>query len=204
MPRNKSGRASMADRHENILDATVNVIAEDGIRGLRLEEVANQADVAVSLIYYHFGNRIDLLRATFDYVIAQSPSTLLDGPDQSTAFRRVESAMVNEFTRPRARAFAVAWNEITGYAVFEPDMQVDIDATNRAWVASVKTVIELGQADRSIRSDIVAHDEAEILTSLLDGLVSRWISRSISVERATELIRNVLHDHLAGRKEKPA
>jgi len=186
----------MVDRHEAILDATVMVIADKGIRSLRLEDVAERAQVAVSLIYYHFGNRIDLLRDTFKYLSEKSPSTVLAGADANTTFDRIETGMVNEFIRPHARAYAVAWSELTGYAVFEPDMRVEIDATNLAWVSSFKTVIETGKADGSIRADIVAQDEAEILTSLLDGLIFRWISRSISVERATELVRNTLRQHL--------
>jgi AcrR family transcriptional regulator len=171
-------------------------MAEQGVRGLRLEDVAARADVAVSLIYYHFGNRIDLLRATFQFVSDQSPSTVMIESGGPNAFHCLEAGMVNEFVRPRARVYAVAWSELTTYAVFESDMRVEIDATNRTWVKSIKEVIEAGQIDGSIQKDIVAHDEAEILTSLLDGLVFRWISHSISAERGADLIRIALRQHL--------
>jgi AcrR family transcriptional regulator len=180
-----------------MLEATVEVIAESGIRGLRLEDVARRIDVAVSLIYYHFGNRIDLLRETFQYLNEQSPSTILAGPEASDAFERLQSGMVNEFIRPRARSYAVAWSELTSYAVFEPRLRVDIDAVTGVWVTAVQTVIASGKDDGSIRRDIVAEDEAQILTSLLDGLLFRWISRSLSVEHGTALIRMALRQHLA-------
>jgi AcrR family transcriptional regulator len=186
----------MSDTRVKMLEATVEVLAESGIRGLRLEEVAKRIDVAVSLIYYHFGNRIDLLRETFQYLNEQSPSTILAGPEASDAFERLQSGMVNEFTRPGARSYAVAWSELTSYAVFEPRLRVDIDAVTGLWVTAVQSVIVDGQADGSIRRDIVAEDEAQILTSLLDGLLFRWIARSISVERGTALIRMALRQHL--------
>ncbi len=64
------------------------------------------------------------------------------------------------------------------------------------WVTAVQSVIEAGQTDGSIRPDIAVEDEAQILTSLLDGLLFRWISRSITAERGTALIRMALRQHL--------
>src|SRR4051812_50062465 len=56
-----------ADRRNLILDAAIAVIARTGVRGLRVEVVAAEAGVAVSLIYYYFGSRKGLVRATLDH-----------------------------------------------------------------------------------------------------------------------------------------
>ena len=43
------------------------MIARRGVRGLRVEQVAAEAGVAVSLIYYYFDNRNGLVRATLEH-----------------------------------------------------------------------------------------------------------------------------------------
>jgi len=57
----------MSDRRSALLEAAIKVIARRGVRGLRVEQVAAEAGVAVSLIYYYFDNRNGLVRATLEH-----------------------------------------------------------------------------------------------------------------------------------------
>lgn len=50
-------RTRVADRQSLILEAAVRVIARNGVRGLRVEELASEAGVSTALIYYHFKDR---------------------------------------------------------------------------------------------------------------------------------------------------
>jgi len=56
------GPVPQPDRRRLILDSAIGVIARTGVRGLRVEAVAAEAGVAVSLIYYYFGSRKGLVR----------------------------------------------------------------------------------------------------------------------------------------------
>jgi AcrR family transcriptional regulator len=188
---------SKSDSRIRLLHATADAIAENGIRGLRLEDVAARAEVALSLIYYHFGNRIDLLRATFQFVDENSSSTILSSPGAGSAYARIEAGLLGEFDGPRARSNAVVWSELTSYSVFEPRMRAEIETTNETWVAKIEALVGAGREDGSIRGDATPRDEAEILTSLLDGLISRWISGSLTGARARELLRATIRRHLA-------
>ena len=69
----------MSDRRSAILDAAINVIARRGVRGLRVEHVAAEAGVAVSLIYYYFGSRNGLVRATLDHANERAATTARRG-----------------------------------------------------------------------------------------------------------------------------
>lgn len=191
-----SGGGTVSDNRYKILEATVDVVAKHGIRDLRLEEVAARAGVAVSLIFYHFGNRIDLLRAVFQHVSEHSPSTVIEAGVSETALERIETSLVKEFKRPKARSYVIAWSELSAYAVFEPSLRKEAEIANQDWITNLENVIQIGQADGSIRAEISVHDEAEIITALVDGLVVRWISRSISAGRAVDLIRRMLRERL--------
>lgn len=52
-----------AQTRERILDATMHVMADRGLAGLSLEDVAQAADVSRQTVYRHFGNRDQLVSA---------------------------------------------------------------------------------------------------------------------------------------------
>ena len=185
------------DRRTKVLQASVDLIAENGVRGLRLEDVAARAGVALSLIYYHFGNRIDLLRAVFRYANDEASSTNVGVANGASGYDRLEAGMLGELKGASVRANAIVWNELTASAVFEPELRTEINQTTQSWVRGIEGSIRAGQADGSIRSDVDATDEAEVLANLLDGLSSRWISGSISAARARTLLRQTMRRHLA-------
>ena len=58
----------MSNRQTQILEAAVRVIAQHGVRGLRVETLAAEAGVSTALIYYHFQNRAGVLRRALDHI----------------------------------------------------------------------------------------------------------------------------------------
>jgi AcrR family transcriptional regulator len=184
------------DRRTKVLQASLELIAENGVRGLRLEDVAERAGVALSLIYYHFGNRIDLLRAVFRYANEQASSTGISAASARSGYDRLEAGMLGELRGAHVRANAIVWNELTASAVFEPELREEVNQTTRSWVRGIEDTIRAGQADGSIRADVDATDEAEILANLHDGLSTRWVSGSISSARARALLSRAIRQHL--------
>ena len=179
----------MPDRKTAILDAAIAVIAARGVRGLRVEEVAKAAGVAVSLLYYHFGSRDGLVRATLDHANERAAAIPAAGADGGTGFDAVRSALLGELdAAPRVRETSVVWGEVLASAVFEPGLRDQLRAANETWVGLVADRIRAGQADGSVRSDRDAHAAAERLTALIDGLSSRWLAGLYERERAVELL----------------
>lgn len=57
---------------EALIAATVDVVADKGMRGLTFRAVATRAGVNNSLVAHHFGTRENLLTATLEWVIDQA------------------------------------------------------------------------------------------------------------------------------------
>lgn len=83
---------------EQILDAALACFARDGVESTRLRDVAEQADVSLGLLGYHFDDRQTLLVAAFelatDRLMAKSLAAL-DGVDTPSA--RVEAFVRGAF-----------------------------------------------------------------------------------------------------------
>ncbi len=71
-------RKSLAkERREQILDAFERCITKSGLEATTLEQVAEEADVARSIIRHYIGNRDDLVEALVDRRLQQSTEAMI-------------------------------------------------------------------------------------------------------------------------------
>ncbi len=158
----------------------------------------------MSLVYYYFGSRAGLLEATLVYADEESPSSTLSiESGNGSAYAKLEKAMLAELGGSRSwRSRAIVWNELTASAVFDEKMRKHVDAVNGKWAESVASFIACGRQDGSIRQDVDPHEEADLLTSLLDGLLLRLLTKALPRRRAVELLRSMAKERLQPQKSK--
>jgi AcrR family transcriptional regulator len=179
----------MTDRQRTILDAAIGVIARDGVRGLRVERVAEEAGVAVSLLYYYFRSRNGLVRATLEHANERAAAAAPAQGDGMSGRDRVEATLLADFgADAETRDTSVVWGEVLASAVFQPDLREQLRAAAANWTDLVASAIEEGVADGSVRADVDARACAERLTALVEGLSARWLAGLIERERARELV----------------
>jgi len=157
------------DRRQAILDAAIAVIARRGVRGLRVEQVAAEADVAVSLIYYYFVNRSGLVRATLDHANERA---------KHRAGTSAETMLLAELDQS-SHDTSVVWGEVLASAVFEPALRDGLREASETWTDLVAGALG-------------SREGAERLTALVDGLSARWLAGVITRERAVELLRGAI------------
>jgi AcrR family transcriptional regulator len=172
-----------ADRRSAILDAAIDVIARRGVRGFRVERVAEQAGVAVSLLYYYFGSRNGLVRATLDHANERAATTVRRASGRAS----VEATLLAELDEA-ARDTSVVWGEVLASAVFEPKLRDGLRDATGTWTGLVAAEIEAGVADGSIPAGVDAHEAADRLTALAEGVSARWLAGVIDRERARALL----------------
>jgi AcrR family transcriptional regulator len=178
----------MSDRRSAILDAAIKVIARRGVRGLRVEQVASEAKVAVSLLYYYFDNRNGLVRATLEHANERAATTARTA-ERGTGRDKAESSLLAELDAgDDVRDTSVVWGEVLASAVFEPELRAQLREASQTWSDLVADAIAEGIADGSIRHDVDAQACAERLTALVDGLSARWLAGIATRERARELL----------------
>ena len=191
-PSNRAQRRARTRRA--IVSATVAAVAERGVRGMRVEDVAARAGVSTALLYYHYGDRLTLIRAALDAANAQAPSGVLGGPRGSaTEFEAVRDALLREFDeRPAIRDNSIVWNEVSATAVFEPELRDDLRRVTAEWNGWVAEAVASGIEEGSIRPGLDPAETAALLTSVVEGLSLRWLAGSLELARARALCRDAI------------
>jgi AcrR family transcriptional regulator len=180
----------MTDRKRTILDAAISVIARKGVRGLRVEEVAERAGVAVSLLYYHFDSRSGLIRATLKHANERAAQTIEDlDAGQRSGAELIVTMLLAELEDPvQARELSILWSEVMAAAFFDASLREQLAQASQRWSTLLADAVWRGQEDGSIAALGAPNDLAALLTAAVDGLSARWLAGLITRERARELL----------------
>ncbi|MFJ5991588.1 TetR/AcrR family transcriptional regulator [Lentzea sp. NPDC092896] len=176
----------MSERRTQMLEAAVRVIAQDGVRGLRVEKLAAQAGVSTALIYYHFKDRAGILRAALEHVNDRARS-YTGGVESDDPRAQVEQMLLAELQDDSVvRETSVAWGELRASAAFEPELRATLRAATEAWNSDVETLV------RQANPALDAAAAAERLTAMVEGLSERWHSGSLTLHRARDLLAGAI------------
>lgn len=83
------------DKKQAALEATLELIAENGFHGTPMSQIAKKANISVGVIYHYFTNKNDLINELYlDIQTRLSKETIRDFPDTNTS-----EAMKEHFTK---------------------------------------------------------------------------------------------------------
>lgn len=180
-----------------MMEAAARVIARRGVRGLRVEELAAEAGVSTSLIYYHFKDRTGILRATLEFISDRAERYTTERSSDASpldARGELEQTLLLEFQdTPSVRENSIAWGELRASAVFDPELREDLARATLIWVQ--ETAELLGRVHPMAGAAALA-GSAERLTALLEGLSVRWLSGSLPLNHARELMAEAIDSEL--------
>lgn len=180
----------MSDKREAILRSSAREIAQHGIRGMRVTEVAASAGVSTALLYYHFTDRSGLLDAALKYMTEQSQSyrSLLDTPGDS-AWQRLLNHISQEFQDEDVVIETTkAWNELRAASVYDPELRVSMASATTVWRNEISDSIRAAQAAGEVPDTIDPTSSAGILVGLMEGLGGQWICGELTVTEIHSLL----------------
>ena len=195
----------MSARRTAILDAARTVIARSGVRGLRVEAVAEAAGVSVALIYYHFTDRTTLLRETLRHVNEHAwHYTAGKVAVDADPVRRLRELLLLELPGSATgesnsvRETSIAWGELRASAVFGEELRADLREATDIWVAEIAEAVRDARRASAAEPDAAEPGAAEPdaadraaahrLTALVEGVSARWLSGSLTLNQAHDVL----------------
>jgi AcrR family transcriptional regulator len=194
-----SGGERRAMARRRILDAAVRRIAREGIDGVRIARVANDAGVSAALVHYHFASRDALLVEALEHSYELAGDVRIGEEDASPVPAAVRLAAMIDACLPAPGAQHddfLLWIELWLRAARQPELQpvaARLYARLHEWFAEV---VEAGIA----AGELTCADPAEAvdrLLALIDGYGVRVLmgDPSMPTQRARAAIwRGVAHE----------
>ena len=204
MSEERNGAAERSAR-ERILHAACELIAERGIGGARIAQIARAAGVSTALVHYHFKTREVLLAETLDYAFDLASAVRLrpagengngesgDGNGDSAAKRLADVVEQSLPTTDPGRREWQLWAELWLGAARDPTLRpiaAQMYARYRTWIAAA---IAEGVAAGEFAA-VDPGDTADLAMALIDGLGLRVLlgDPSMPLDQARERIGEIL------------
>jgi AcrR family transcriptional regulator len=160
----KTARKSSDERRDDIIRATLGVVARKGFAGVTLREVATEVGVVHGLIRHYFASRDELVAAAFDFAVVselESDRALLDGLDPISALAGWLAATPEN----HYRVWIDAWSE----APRTPALAAALDRHHRDCELILTTVIER-VVDAGLGASADPAADSRLLTAVADGV----------------------------------
>jgi AcrR family transcriptional regulator len=194
-------QAGEPSARERILQAACDLIAERGIGGARIAQIAKAAGVSTALVHYHFRTREVLLAETLDHAFDVAAAVRLraqgdagESAADDSAARRLADVVEQSLpdSDPGRREWQL-WAELWLGAARDPTLRpiaAQMYTRYRTWIA---TAVAEGVAAGEF-AEVDPGDTADLAMALIDGLGLRVLlgDPSMPLARARERIGALL------------
>jgi len=165
----------VTDRQQEILDAAIAIIAEEGIQRLTTKELSRRIGISEPALYRHFENKLAILVAILEHFAGWSAITLRSIVDSD----RTPEEKIRELFRRHTVRFMES--PATSGVLFAEEIFKDprelVDAMMRTMGVAegyVRQILEEGIAAGVFRSDVPLEHLALTTMGSLRLLVTRW------------------------------
>lgn len=178
-----SGRRTQAERtataEARMIRAAGKLIATQGYTKTTLAQVGKEAGYTGGLVSHHFGSKEGLLNALVERITGRFFSDQLQPVTEQRRGVEALCAFVDTYLgefvvrEERVRTLYVLMGEALG-----PVSEINpvFAELNRAFRVTVRTWIEQGIDDETIRADVDADAEAALFTASIRGLAQQWMT----------------------------
>lgn len=180
-------------RQDLILTATLDCIAQKGLEGTRLKDVAAAAQVSVGTIQYYFDTKDELVLSAFrahsEKVIARVNAA---GPGSAPAWMGMQRMLHDFVSVGNFNRRTKMWVEFVAAATRDERIRQLIDEIYSAWRKVIHGYVEAGSADGTFSPRVAVDIAADALLAQMDGLE---IAQAIQPKNSdTGRLQNLLID----------
>lgn len=163
------------ERQIQIIESSIKLIAYKGIQGFTIKNLSKEIGISEPAIYRHFESKTEILTTILNNFKEMSEMiSMLVVNNNDTAIEKIEfmfSKMIEIFTEQPAFVSVIFSEEIFKNEKILINKIIEILNLQQA---NIEKIIEIGQNDKNIRTDIDKSSLALIFMGSFRLLVKRW------------------------------
>lgn len=162
-------------RQQEIIDAALALIAEQGIQNLTIKNIAAALKITEPAIYRHFDSKFAILDALLDSFDHGSVSVLADSAaNQRSPLERIEAFVLDRYRRVKERPYLSKVMFSGELFLFDERLSGKMLAMMHRHKTRISALIEEGQARGEIRNDVSPHSLCRMIFGSLRLLIYQW------------------------------
>jgi AcrR family transcriptional regulator len=179
-------------RRDELAAAVWRLAAREGLEGITVRRVAEEADCSTGALVHYFADKEELLLFAFRTVAERVQRRLAKAEERTADPLELARGMLIEglpLDRDRQEEVRV-WFSFLGLALTRPALARAQRLTYRAWRERVAGYLGTAQEAGALRADVDYASEAAALVALVDGIAvqATFEPRALSAARQLELV----------------
>jgi len=187
--------SEISDRQQEIINMSLELIAESGIQGLTIKNLSKKIGFTESAVYRHFENKIQILVAILDFFKEKTnsffTSELNNADNTITKIDRLFLTHFRTFSKSPSLVAVIFSEEIFRNEAILSEKVTEIMNKN---ASSLMNIIKTGQEKGEIRKDIDPSDLSTIIMGSLRMFVKQWHMSNYSFDltkKGSEFINSI-------------
>jgi TetR/AcrR family transcriptional regulator len=175
------------ERREEIIQAVLDLAAEQGVKHLSTQAIADHVGIAQPTVFRHFKTRDAILHAVMETVgtaMLAVAAGVLAGRDPADQRLRQLLCRQLEFISRRRGVPRVLFSERLHHE--DPGLKAVVRRVMDNYAGKVADLIAAGQAEGRFRKELDPREAAMLIVALVQGLVMRWSISDFALDLETQ------------------
>lgn len=165
-------------KYRQIIEAAVEVIAENGFHASQVSKIAKKATVADGTIYLYFKNKEDILISVFK----EKMGSFIDKTMEAISHDKTASDKLLTFIRMHYEQLSenpyLAIVTQLELRQSKPELRYEINKVFKTYLDVIDEIVKQGITDNEIKSTINPQIIRQMIFGTLDETVTTWVMKS--------------------------
>jgi len=170
----------MKDRpkYRQIIEAAVEVIAENGYHNSQVSKIAKKANVADGTIYLYFKNKEDILISVFNEKMGHFiDKTIQAINEKETASEKLLTLIQMHYKQLSQSPYLAIVTQLE-LRQSKQELRFEINKVLKSYLEVIDMIIEQGIKEKEIRDDMNPRLLRQMIFGTLDETVTTWVMKS--------------------------
>ncbi|MCG3420109.1 TetR/AcrR family transcriptional regulator [Oceanobacillus jordanicus] len=164
-------------KYKQIIEAAVEVIAENGYHASQVSKIAKKAGVADGTIYLYFKNKEDILVSVFEEKMGQFIEQTEKSIEQKEDANKKLLALIEMHFQQLASNPPLAVVTQLELRQSNPELRVKINQVLKPYLTLIDSIIKEGMQDGTFRKELILPLVRQMIFGTLDETVTNWVMK---------------------------
>lgn len=164
-------------KYYQIIDAALEVIAENGYHSSQVSKIAKRANVADGTIYLYFKNKEDILVSVFNVKMGTFIKNIVDKIEKDANAYDKLLTLIKEHYRQLSESPYLAVVAQLELRQSKAELRQEINRVLKSYLDVIDNIIEQGISEGAIRDDINPRIMRQMIFGTLDETVTTWVMK---------------------------
>ncbi|MFD1171362.1 TetR/AcrR family transcriptional regulator [Oceanobacillus picturae] len=164
-------------KYKQIIEAAVEVIAENGYHASQVSKIAKKAGVADGTIYLYFKNKEDILVSVFEEKMGQFIEQTEKSIEQKVDANKKLLALIEMHFQQLASNPHLAVVTQLELRQSNPELRVKINQVLKPYLTLIDSIIKEGMQDGLFRKELILPLVRQMIFGTLDETVTNWVMK---------------------------